>query len=287
MENTTRQKPVHAGHRNRLREKVRKSGLKTLSEHEMIELLLTYAIPRQNTNPLAHSLLNYFGSLSKVIDADYYDLLKVKGVGEESALFLKIISSFIQEYRESKAKEETVIIKNTLDGIKYFRNMFLLDGKELMHVICLSKMGKVVSAFSFEGKNDAEVKFDFKTFMDKINQENVTSIMMFHTHPKGKVEPSYNDLQTTQRCVYISSLMGINFLDHLILNESEHYSMHQKGYIETMKKNSLKLVLPYELDDDLFKVNKSLKLDLKNIDLSKVDFGDVSIEDKIKRNDNK
>lgn len=280
MESNTREKPVHAGHRSRLREKVRKGGLKTLSEHEIIELILNYAIPRQNTNPIAHTLLNYFGSLSKVFDADYYDLLKVKGVGEESALFIKIISSFMQEYRESKAKEETIVIKNTLDGIKYFRKRFPIKDKELMHVICLSKMGKIVNSFSFTGSSDAEVNFNFKTFMDKINQENVFSIMMFHTHPKGDVEPSKKDLETTQRCVYISSLMGINFLD--LLNEDNHCSMYQRGYIQTMSRNGKKLVSPDEVNDDLFNVEKSLKPKLNNFNFGEIDLGDIDIEDKIK-----
>lgn len=282
MKNKTKEKPLHSGHRSRLREKVRKAGLETLSEHEVIELLLSYSIPRKDTNPLAHNLINNFGSLAKVIDADYYDLLKVEGVGEETALYFNVMSSLIKLHKISKSKEENIIIKNTLDGVNYFRNSFNIEGKEFVHIICLSKMCKIVSSFNFYGENDAEIKFDFKTFIDKINTENVYAIMMFHTHPKGSSKPSYEDLETTQRCVYIASLLGIKFLDHLIFTENEYSSMYQLGYLDIMKNNSAKLVVSCDVSNDLFDVKKTLKNGLTNIDLGSVDFGDISIEDKIK-----
>ena len=278
MKKKTKDKPIHSGHRSRMREKVRNGGLNALSEHEVVELLLNYAIPRQNTNPLAHKLIDNFGSLSNVIDADYYDLLKVDGVGSESALFFTIISSLIKLYKINKAQDEDIIIRNTFDAVKYFRNRFGVDKKEIMHIACMSKSHKVVSSFNFEGSSDSEVNFNLKTFMDKINQDNVNSIIMFHTHPYGDVTPSDSDLQTTQRCVYMANLMGINVDDHLILNEKEFCSMNQMGYIETMRKNSAKLVSIEDIDDDLF--------DVKKLKTNKFNFAfnieDIDIEDKIK-----
>lgn len=284
MDKNTNDVSIHAGHRKRLRDKVKTNGLKSLSEHEVVELLLNYAIPRQNTNPLAHNLINNFGSLSKVIDADYYDLLKVKGMGEESALFFNIISSLIQEYRKCKAGEENIVIRNTLDGVNYFRKIFSVGGKEFLHVICLSKLGKIIYSFNFDGNSDTEINFDFKLFIDKINRENVNSIMMFHTHPAGKVEPSLSDLQTTQRCVYICGMLGINFLDHLVLTEKEFCSMHQCGYIDKMKSNSAKLVMsPLEVEDSVFTVKNIFSKTINELNLDDIDLGDISIEDKFKR----
>ena len=280
----TKEKSIHAGHRNRLREKVRKFGLKSLSEHEVIELILNYAIPRKNTNPLAHALINEFGSLSKVIDADYYDLLKVDGVGKEAALYINIISSLMQEYRECKAREENIIIKNTIEAVKYFRQSFPIAGPERMHVVCLSKMNKIVSSFSFVGKDDAGVNFDFKVFMDKINVENAASILMFHTHPNGNVDPSKEDLITTQRCVYISSLMGLNFLDHLILNENQYHSMAAIGEVDLMKRNSYKLVDLKELPNDIFEV-KSKNYGIET--LKDIDIGDILLEDQLRKENKK
>ena len=85
----------HKNHRSRLKNKVRKYGLECLEAHEVLELLLTYTIPRKDTNPIGHDLLDCFGTFSNVIDADYFDLLKVKGIGEESALFFNILAQFM------------------------------------------------------------------------------------------------------------------------------------------------------------------------------------------------
>jgi len=271
---------IHSGHRIRLREKVKNRGLKTLSEHEILELLLTYAIPRKNTNPIAHNLINRFGSLAKVIDADYFDLSKVDGMGESSALFINVLSSVIKEYKERKAQEENVIIKTTNEAIKYFRQSFSVEGNEFMHFICLSKMGKIVSAYTFYGKDDAEIGFNFNKFLERIHNENVNSVIMFHTHPNGNVEPSYADLETTQRCVNIAMLIGVNFIDHIIFNETEQCSLDKLGYIEAMKRKSLQINSPITSIEN--SQTKSISSVYKEIDLSNLDLGDVSIEEKLK-----
>ena len=96
----------HVGHRQRLKDKVRKTDLKSLSEHEIIELLLTYTIPQKDTNELAHTILSTFRTISNSIDADYEDLLKIKGIGEETALFFKVLSNLMGIYKDSKGREE-------------------------------------------------------------------------------------------------------------------------------------------------------------------------------------
>lgn len=285
MDKYTNEISIHSGHRRRLREKVKISGLKSLSEHEVVELLLNYSIPRQNTNPLAHNLINNFGSLAKVIDADYYDLLKVKGMGEESALFFNVLSNLIKEYKISKAKDENVIIRTTMDGVTYFRKHLAVEEKEILHIICMSKLGKIISAFTFDGDSDMNLNFDFKMFVDKVNRDNVFSVMMFHTHPAGKAEPSLKDLQTTQRCVYICHMLGINFLDHIVLNETDFCSMHQCGFIERMKANSAKLISSplEEVDDKMYSVKELFAKSINSINFDNIDLGDISIEEKFKR----
>lgn len=280
MENKKKES-IHSGHRIRLREKVRKGGLKALSEHEILELILTYAIPRKNTNPIAHNLINRFGSLTKVIDADCFDLAKVEGMGEESALFINVLSSVIKEYKERKAQEENIIIKSTNDAIRYFRQSFSVEGNEFMHFICLSKMGKIVSAYTFYGTDDTEIGFNFNKFLERIHNENVNSVIMFHTHPNGKVDPSYADLETTQRCVNIAMLVGVNFIDHIIFNETEHCSLDKLGYIESMKRKSLQLNSPAINNKD--SKLKDISSVYKQIDLDKLDLGDISIEEKIRK----
>ena len=93
---------MHGGHRQRLKDKVRQNGLTSLSLHEVLELILTYTIPQKDTNQLAHELIDTYGGFSKVLEADYYDLMKNKGVGEETALFLSMLPRLFDIFKEDK-----------------------------------------------------------------------------------------------------------------------------------------------------------------------------------------
>ena len=97
---------IHSGHRERMKQRFRETGFDGFSDVNALELLLFYAIPRQDTNPIAHALLDRFGSFHGVIDAHYEDLLKVNGVGENTALFLKMIPAVCKRYTQGKQKKQ-------------------------------------------------------------------------------------------------------------------------------------------------------------------------------------
>lgn len=226
----------HAGHRQRLKDKVRKTNLRTLADHEIIELLLTYTIPRKDTNPIAHNLLHSFSGLSGVIDASAKDLQKLDGVGEETALFFKVLSELFEIYKENKGKS-TDKLTSTAKCVEYFRKNYEVSSDEYMVVLCLSKMGKIVNSFYEKGYNDHEITIDLKEFASKINVHNANSIVVFHTHPHGDVMPTIEDTEATQRIYNICSVFGIRLLDHIIVNETEHFSFASDGLLDEIAKN--------------------------------------------------
>ena len=134
----------HKNHRNRLKTKVKNYGLECLEYHEVLELLLTYTIPRRDTNPIAHDLIDYFGSFSNVINANYYDLIKVKGVGPETALFINVLSSFMETYNKSKLENKVIILNSTQKCVQFFRDYYPIKVNEFMIMACLSKNKKVI-----------------------------------------------------------------------------------------------------------------------------------------------
>lgn len=233
---------THKNHRSRLKAKVKNNGLNCLAYHEILELFLTYTIPRRDTNPIGHNLLEYFGSFSNVVDADYNDLLKVEGIGPESALFFNVLSDFIEIYNNSKAQQKTHILNSTFACVKFFRELFTIKNNEFMIMACLSKNRKVLKTFRYKGKDDTEINFDLKQINNGINNQGVYSIVLFHTHPSGNVNPSFSDLQTTQNIINMCLSHGIDFMDHIILNETEYYSFDQNNLIEKMKSMFLKAV---------------------------------------------
>ena len=224
----------HKNHRKRLKSKVKKFGLECLEYHEILELLLTYTIARKDTNPLAHELLQHFNSFSNVIDADYHDLLKVNGIGPESASFFNILSQFIEVYNKSKLDSKTYILNNTDQSIMFFRDTYRIKNNEFMVVACLGKTKKVIKTYMTKGKDETQINFDLKKIINSINDVNVDSVVLFHTHPKGSVEPSREDIITTQKFFNICLTNGIKLNDHIILNESEHYSFKREGLIDNM-----------------------------------------------------
>ena len=242
---------THNEHRKRLKNKIKKFGTEVLEPHELFEALLTYAIPRKDTNPIGHDLLEHFGAFHKVIDASYYDLQKVHGIGPESALFFNIISAVVELYNKSKTEDRIVKINSTTDCVQYFRDNFRIKNNEFMVLVCLNKLNKVVKHFVYKGTSETEVEFDLRQISNKIIDGNVSGVVLFHTHPSGSVEPSEADVASTQRIINSCLFNGINFLDHIILNEAEHYSFNRNGIVDIMKKKYSDFVKTNDIYNDI------------------------------------
>ena len=232
---------THKNHRQRLKSKVKNHGLDCLAYHEILELLLTYTIPRKDTNSIAHDLIDRFGSFANVIDSNYYDLLKVDGVGPESALFLNILSSFMESYKKSRLETSTSILDSIAKCVKFFRSFYRIKNNEFMVMACLGKNKRVIRTYLYKGKDETEITFDLRQIANNINDSGVHSVVLFHTHPYGSVEPSVSDLTTTQSVINVCLVNGIDFDDHIILNESEHYSFKNNGIIDKMKAKYISL----------------------------------------------
>lgn len=222
---------LHKGHRQRLKDKVRSGGLKVLSEHEVLELMLTYTIPQKDTNELSHSLINKFGSLSGVVDADYQELKKVVGVGEETALFMKVLQDFIEVYKQSKSNIKETTISSIADVVKHFRATQEIKNKEHLFIYGLSKRNTIVNKIEVEGMDDCEVSVDLKDIIQKVFVSNVNSIFIVHTHPHGSVVPSLADIKTTNRINDLCEVVGLKLHDHIVINQKDYFSFRQNNLI--------------------------------------------------------
>ena len=256
----------HKDHRKRLRSKVKDYGLDCLAYHEVLEMLLTYVIPRVDTNPIAQNLIEYFGSFDKVIDADYMDLLKVDGIGPESALFIKTISQFGDVYSKSKLETKVHILNNTAACVQFFRDIFPIKNNEYMIFVCLSKNKRVLNTYRYKGKDEAEISFELRQIVNNISNAGVDSVVLFHTHPNGSVEPSKQDISTTQSIINVCMMHGIIVSDHIILNESEHYSFDKNGLIDKMSSKYNSVFSTNDIFLKTVKVDKSEKIEIDEED---------------------
>lgn len=223
----------HEGHRQRLKDKIRENGLSVLQEHEILEWLLMYTIPYKDTNALAHDLIDRFGSLSNVLDTNRLDLTSVKGVGEETALFLSSLPEMINYYKNNR-KQKTDLIRSTANCKQYFRQNFEIQKEEHFYIICLNSVYKVLAKYDYKGENSCKVDFDLKNLTSIISAKDISSIVLFHTHPNGEVEPSLADMNTTRDVLNICAIMHVRLCDHIIFNETDCYSFGEHGVIDKM-----------------------------------------------------
>ena len=222
---------IHAGHRERIRERLRTAGLDAFSDHEVLELLLTFAIPRQDTNSLAHELINTFGSLSAVLDAHESELLRVKGVGPHAALLLAMMPRLMQRYQLSSLGERPVITK--LEEAKnYCAPLFVGAGEEQIYLICLDQAGHVLHRTLLHTGTVDQVMLHPRTVVETALRHHAHAVILAHNHPSGTAQPSQADLDVTKRIGTALYMIGIRLADHLIFAGTGVFSISRSCMIE-------------------------------------------------------
>ncbi len=136
--------PVHEGHRSRKKEQFRAHGLDAFADHEVLELLLYYAVPRQDTNPIAHRLMEKFGSLDAVFAADRAALEEVEGIGENASTLISLMFPLMRRIRASSGAHEA-ILSDTEQAGAYFLDLFLGEREEKLYEACLDAKGRLLA----------------------------------------------------------------------------------------------------------------------------------------------
>jgi len=222
---------IHAGHRERLRARLREEGLASFSEHEVLELLLTYAIPRQDVNPLAHELIARFGRLSHVLEAAESELLAVKGMGANAALLLTMMPQLMRYYQLNAMGERPVIL-NLADAKSYCAPLFLGAQEEHLYMICLNQQGHVMHLSLLHTGTVDEVTLYPRTVVETALRHNAHSVILAHNHPGGMAQPSQADIDATKGVTAALYLIGIKLVDHLIFAGTSVYSMIRERKLE-------------------------------------------------------
>lgn len=218
------EKSIHTGHRERLRQRLRTAGLQAFSEHEVLELLLTYAIPQRNVNPLAHELIAVFGSLNAVLSADESELMRVKGMGKGAALFLTMMPQLMR-YCQMNALGERPKITTVPDARAYCAPLFFGVTEEQLYMLCLDQAGHVLHRTLLHTGTVDQVALHPRTVVETALRHNAYSVILAHNHPSGVAEPSQLDIDVTKQVATALYLIGIHLVDHMIFGGGEAYSM--------------------------------------------------------------
>lgn len=220
---------IHTGHRQRLKERFLKEGLDNFNELQVLELLLFYCIPRQDTNPIAHALLDRFGSLAQVLEAPTSELQKVPGVGESTATFLPLLASLCRYYLVHRTASNVIL--NTIEQCgNYLLPFFCGRRNEVVYLLCLDAKCKVLSCKEVGEGSVNSASVPIRRIVEMALADNATSVVLAHNHPSGMALPSGEDQLTTRRLAMSLSTVDIELVDHLVIADNDFVSLRQSGW---------------------------------------------------------
>jgi len=221
---------LHAGHRSRVKEEFLRRGLDSFPEHRVLELLLFYAIPQGDTNVLAHRLIDRFGSLSGVLDASMEDLCSVPGVGEHTALLLRMIPELCGRYVASRSSVGDIVdcSARTREVLEPY---FFGARNEMVYVVCLDGKRKVLGVRKItEGSiNAAEVTT--RRITEEVMSLRASAVILAHNHVSGLAIPSQADCATTRYLKQVLEPIGIELLDHVVFCDDDMVSMKDSSLL--------------------------------------------------------
>ncbi len=216
---------LHQGHRDRLRnEFLSHTDSSAIPEHKLLEMLLFYGIPRQDTNPLAHTLINTFGSFSAVFEADVTDLAAVKGMTKNAAVLIKLMLPIAKAYIKNKSNESAPLKTREEIG-NFILTEYFGVSVERCSLLCLNHTGKVLSFdILAEGSIDS-VGISIRSVIERVVQTGATSVVLAHNHPGGIALPSPADVSMTVALSNALKAVSVNFCDHIIISDNDYISM--------------------------------------------------------------
>lgn len=220
---------VHDGHRKRLTARFLAEGLEGFAPHQVLELLLFYSIPRQDTNELAHRLMDRFGSLSAVFDAPYERLLEVKGVGENTAALLKLMPDLTRVY--FAARQEGAYVRSNQDAKALLLPRFVGRQEELVYALLLDAKGKCLAVEQVHQGSVNASEVSVRKIAGLAISTNAAGVILAHNHPGGVSTPSKEDVLTTRHIQNTLAAMEIQLVDHLVFADRDFTSMRQTGLL--------------------------------------------------------
>lgn len=218
----------HDGHRVRLKHRFIKSGLDDFEPHNVLELILFYSVPRKDTNPLAHRLINKFGSLSAVLEAKPEELMKVEGVTENTAVLLSMLPQVARKYLEDKA-DATNLVSGISDIGTYLMPKFVGRTIETMMLASIDNKGKIVSCSIIAEGDSSKASVSKRKIMEEAMRVGATRVILAHNHPMGFAVPSDEDIDMTEKVYVLLRSVGIELMDHMIFAQDDYVSLAASG----------------------------------------------------------
>ncbi len=219
---------IHKDHRQRLRDRFLREGLDNFDELYVLELLLFYCIPRIDTNPIAHRLLDHFGSLNNVLNASAEELEKVEGIGKNTSTFLSLVTQ-VGRYYQVKQSQPGKILRTIEQCGNYLVPYFFGREQETVFMLCLDAKCKVICCKMVGEGSVNSANIPIRRVVEMALTANATTVVLAHNHPSGLAIPSADDIQTTQRIAAALQTVEIILADHIVVSKDDYVSITQSN----------------------------------------------------------
>ena len=224
---------IHEEHRKRMKERFKEHGLKSFQPHEILEMALFYCIPYKDTNALAHELLDSFGSINQLLKTDPEYLMDIKGVGENTALYLAFLKQFM-EYCISQEDTEKLNLKRHSACVEFIRKQLRYQENEQLLVVCLDSQMFYIRHDIMSSGTVSQTSVNIRAIVNHALKFNATGIVIAHNHPSGSPLPTREDNMLTETIYKALNYVEISLLDHIIIGGNDYYSYLKDGKFEEL-----------------------------------------------------
>lgn len=222
---------LHHGHRRRMKKRFLEYGLENFDDHNVLELLLFYALPQGDVNPTAHALINKFGKLSAVFDAPMEELMEVPGVGENAATLIKLLPQISRRYLISRGiSEDDIYLTDSKKAGEFIVPYFYGECEEAIYIVCLDTKCKVICCKMLLRGEVNSANVSVRKIVEYALANKATNVIMAHNHPSGVAIPSREDEITTARIDEALAAVEITLADHIVVADGDFVSMSDNGF---------------------------------------------------------
>ena len=210
---------THDKHRQRLRERFLNSP-DSFEDHELLELILFYSIPRKNTNETAHRLIERFGSVRGILDASIDSLVEVDDIGMNTALYIKAIAKLVSKYSISDQKSDG-ILKSPVALSTFLKSLFIGTQNEISYILLFDNSKRLITCEKIGEGFSMEHTLSLRKAVLSALTSNATSAILVHNHPNGKAFPSGDDIHATNKAKMLLESLGVILMEHFIVADDE------------------------------------------------------------------
>ncbi len=216
----------HSGHRKRLRNRATKEGIANFEPHNLLELLMFYTIPRADTNETAHRLLRTFGSFSNVLDASREDLLRVHGVGPETAQFLNMLPDVFRAYMKDKGVAPRKI-EQVEDVTQILFPLFVGQKREVLYMVCLQAGNTIGRCVEVAVGTATQVAMQARTIVGEALLADCVGVVLAHNHPSGQAKGSNADYAATVHIANALNAVDIPLVEHFVFADGRFTALSE------------------------------------------------------------